>query len=306
MVSEAFIRSLAMFEGCSLEVVAQVAAAAGEEAYPGGGVLFAEGSQGDRLYVVVDGQVEIIKNYGRPDQKLLSVLTAGEVFGEMSLFSVVRRTATAVARPGAVVAWVPSAVFTELFAARPGDGLPMVRWMLFNMGARLEQTSRELASVYSIARIIIASVSDPGGMPAFLGQVCQEISSALGGARPVGLYVYNVFNDEFELGGSAGEAPFMPAFERTDPAVAPVFERSAFIDELRVGGACFAACPMVYADRVTGFVLVACDGGGLPQRMKDLVYSITILVGVAVENLRHLQEERQLQRLRQEKSRYTF
>jgi hypothetical protein len=198
-------------------------------------------------------------------------------------------------------------VFTGLFDSRPADGLPMVRWMLFNMGARLEQTSRELASIYAISRLIISSVADPGGMPVFITQVCREISSALGDARPVALYVYNVFNDDFELSGTAGDAsPFAASFERSDPAIAPVFDRAEFVDELRSGGACFSACPMVYAGRVTGFVLVACDGMGLPQRMKDLVASITILVGVAVENLRHLQEERQLQRFRQEKDRYTF
>ena len=62
-----------------------------------GAVVFHEGDQGDRLYVVIDGKVKL--GHASPDgrENLLSVLGPGEMFGELSLFDPGPRTSTATA-----------------------------------------------------------------------------------------------------------------------------------------------------------------------------------------------------------------
>jgi len=62
-----------------------------------GDVLFHEGDQGDRLYVISDGKIKlgIISVDGR--ENLLAILGPGEMFGELSLFDPGARTATATA-----------------------------------------------------------------------------------------------------------------------------------------------------------------------------------------------------------------
>jgi len=52
-----------------------------------GSLMFREGDKGNDCYIIVDGQVEIIKSIGTPDERLLGVRVAGEAIGEMSLFS---------------------------------------------------------------------------------------------------------------------------------------------------------------------------------------------------------------------------
>jgi serine phosphatase RsbU (regulator of sigma subunit) len=49
--------------------------------------MFREGDRGNDCYIIVEGQVEIIKSLGTPEERLLAVREPGEAIGEMSLFS---------------------------------------------------------------------------------------------------------------------------------------------------------------------------------------------------------------------------
>src|SRR5512137_2903667 len=55
--------------------------------FPHGEVIFQEGCADDKFYVLMDGQVEIIKALGSTEERLLGVREAGTLLGEMSLFS---------------------------------------------------------------------------------------------------------------------------------------------------------------------------------------------------------------------------
>jgi phosphoserine phosphatase RsbU/P len=50
-----------------------------------GQVLFKEGEPGESLYIVLEGQVEVLMGLDTPDQRQLAVFGAGEFVGEMSL-----------------------------------------------------------------------------------------------------------------------------------------------------------------------------------------------------------------------------
>ena len=58
-------------------------------------VLFAEGDQGDRLYVIVEGKIKLGRTSSDGRENLLAVLGPGEMFGELSLFDPGPRTAAA-------------------------------------------------------------------------------------------------------------------------------------------------------------------------------------------------------------------
>ncbi|HEX5055780.1 MAG TPA: cyclic nucleotide-binding domain-containing protein [Gammaproteobacteria bacterium] len=61
--------------------------------FDAGAVIFSERQQGNLMYVVLDGEVEI-----RVNNELLDLVKPGEVFGEMALVDSKRRSATAIAR----------------------------------------------------------------------------------------------------------------------------------------------------------------------------------------------------------------
>jgi serine phosphatase RsbU (regulator of sigma subunit) len=59
-----------------------------------GEILFQEGDTGERMYVVVRGELEILKAPGSDDELILNRIQAGEYIGEMSLVTGAPRTAS--------------------------------------------------------------------------------------------------------------------------------------------------------------------------------------------------------------------
>lgn len=62
-----------------------------------GSILFAEGDEGDHLYVIVEGKIKLGTSSGDGRENLLAILGPGEMFGELSLFDPNPRTSTATA-----------------------------------------------------------------------------------------------------------------------------------------------------------------------------------------------------------------
>ena len=55
--------------------------------FPQGKVLFTEGRSDDKFYILLEGDVEVIKAMGKAEERILGVREAGNLLGEMSLFS---------------------------------------------------------------------------------------------------------------------------------------------------------------------------------------------------------------------------
>ncbi|MBF0284513.1 MAG: cyclic nucleotide-binding domain-containing protein [Magnetococcales bacterium] len=76
-----------------------------------GDILIHEGDPERDLYVLLDGELEVMKE-GMPEP--IAVLKSGAVFGEISFFSRKRRSTSIRARDRAVVLKIPEDYFTEL------------------------------------------------------------------------------------------------------------------------------------------------------------------------------------------------
>jgi CRP/FNR family cyclic AMP-dependent transcriptional regulator len=60
-------------------------------------VIFRENEEGNEMFIIVEGQVEIRKATGPSSSKTLTVLHKGDMFGEMAIIEKMPRSATAVA-----------------------------------------------------------------------------------------------------------------------------------------------------------------------------------------------------------------
>ncbi len=65
-----------------------------EDTYQDGQIIFNEGSFGDWIYIIQSGSVEISKTV-KGEKKVIEILQAGEVFGELGFIGGIKRTATA-------------------------------------------------------------------------------------------------------------------------------------------------------------------------------------------------------------------
>lgn len=90
-----FLQHAYFFQDLPATVIEAIAAVCHPVEHQGGEVVFCEGDQGDRLYIVLTGEVQVWKNHGSPDASLLSEYGPGRLFGEMALVDRLPRSATA-------------------------------------------------------------------------------------------------------------------------------------------------------------------------------------------------------------------
>jgi CRP-like cAMP-binding protein len=75
----------------------RIGKSAKHHSYKKGSVIVREGDHDGRLFIILSGEVEVIKDLGGPSEKSLRVLTSYNYFGEMALIDDYVRTASVVA-----------------------------------------------------------------------------------------------------------------------------------------------------------------------------------------------------------------
>ena len=102
-----------------------------------GELLFREGEHGDCFYVVLTGEVEIVKALATVDERVVGVRGPGEFVGEMSLISQdERRTASVRVRAAADLLTISRSAFDALVQRQPSLAYHMARVL----GARLRES----------------------------------------------------------------------------------------------------------------------------------------------------------------------
>jgi CRP/FNR family transcriptional regulator, cyclic AMP receptor protein len=91
---------------------------------PAGSVVFREGDRGEEMFGVIEGQIEL-----RTTERVIAVLGADDVFGEMALVDSSPRMATAVARTDSVLAVLNKHRFLFLVHETPTFALSVMSAM---------------------------------------------------------------------------------------------------------------------------------------------------------------------------------
>src|SRR5512142_3245393 len=95
------LQEVYFFSGLSQDEIRRIGDVCQEEQYDPGKVIFSEGSRADKFYIILEGTVEVWKDYQAEERDLLAVHTPGHFFGEMALIDDLPRSATVVARDAA-------------------------------------------------------------------------------------------------------------------------------------------------------------------------------------------------------------
>jgi CRP-like cAMP-binding protein len=98
-----------IFRGLTKATLLDVARKTGKETYPSGATVVREGDPGDALCIIVEGSVEV-----RTGGRVVAQMTAGDFFGEISLFDGEPRSATVVAVDDVVLLTLKSSDFEAL------------------------------------------------------------------------------------------------------------------------------------------------------------------------------------------------
>jgi CRP/FNR family cyclic AMP-dependent transcriptional regulator len=91
------LSKISLFSALQPNYLRRIANLGIEEDYPLNAVIFKEGAQGDKMYLILSGAVRISRQVPGMGEEALAVLRAGTHFGEMALIDDFPRSADAVA-----------------------------------------------------------------------------------------------------------------------------------------------------------------------------------------------------------------
>ena len=114
-----------MLAGLSEALRRKLAARSTWVTVPAGEWLFRKGDEGDSLYVVNTGRLEVVIE--EPAPEVARVLTAGSVVGELALLTREPRSASVRARRDSELLKVTSTEFAELLSHEPRFSLALLR-----------------------------------------------------------------------------------------------------------------------------------------------------------------------------------
>jgi len=118
-----------------------------EEAEPGR-VLIEEGSTvGAEMYVILSGEVDVLKRDRTGGEILLATLGRGAFFGEMSLFEEERRSATVRVRTPARVLVITRDALDRIMASTPRAANRLLLIFIQTLSHRLRQANERLAAL---------------------------------------------------------------------------------------------------------------------------------------------------------------
>jgi serine phosphatase RsbU (regulator of sigma subunit) len=108
-------------------------------------LLFKEGDSQGLFYILLDGEVEVIKALGTPDERRLAVRPAGSLLGEMSMFSADgRHTASVRARTPLRLLEMSNADFEALIRREPAFAYELMRTLSGRLAESENLTIKDL------------------------------------------------------------------------------------------------------------------------------------------------------------------
>ena len=137
------VRSAPLFAGLDDEAAKALLDSMTRTRLERGDVLFREGDQGDRLYVIGEGKIKLGRTSKDGRENLLAIQGPGELFGELSLFDPGPRTATASAVAETQLLGLSHEDLTHYLADRPA----VATAMLAALAQRLRRTNDILADL---------------------------------------------------------------------------------------------------------------------------------------------------------------
>ncbi|MFV9673693.1 MAG: cyclic nucleotide-binding domain-containing protein [Acidimicrobiia bacterium] len=253
------LRSVELLSGLDDDAVDRLANTVWTCSFAQGETLFDEGDPGDTAYIVISGEIEILKVSG--DQSVrIAVSGPGVIVGEMSLLTGEPRNATARALVDTELVFIPKAALDTLLesdvrAVRALFDVFISRWR--EQQSRLRQSER-MAQIGVLTAGLAHEMNNPAAAVtrgSTLLPAAIERRAAADGALPSGLE--------------------LPSASAPDRALSPV-DRAEVEDDLE---AVLDRFPVADAWRVTP---VLADAG---YRATDLSGVDTVVAGLVVEAL---------------------
>ena len=145
------LKKVAIFHDLDDEELAQVADVCKEERFVSGEYIFHEGEHGNRLYLIVEGEVRISRDVPGSGEEALAVLKPGALFGEMAVFDRSERSTHAISNGGTTALTITRPDFEMLLDFNRELAYKVLWACVRLLSARLRQTNDSLRSFLAMS-----------------------------------------------------------------------------------------------------------------------------------------------------------
>jgi CRP/FNR family transcriptional regulator, cyclic AMP receptor protein len=114
------------------------------EAFPKNTPIFEEGDKKAFMCIIFKGKVNILKESGN-ENKLITSINSGRIFGEMSVIDGSPRSATAIASEDTILMVLTKQEFNKILDEKPRMGAKILQKIATVMSQRLRETTGVLA-----------------------------------------------------------------------------------------------------------------------------------------------------------------
>jgi CRP/FNR family cyclic AMP-dependent transcriptional regulator len=254
---------------------------------PAGTVLADEGSAGDTMFFIVQGEVRVEKRVETGGTKLLALLSHGDSFGEMALIEGSTRTARAVAHTDTTLFVLGKDGLDRWLRSDPSTTVGFFVELLRVASHRLRLASEEIVLLYDLGHLTAERFEDEAG---FLRAVLHRLIPHLDGDWSGAAYLYNEFNQEVSRVGTEGPRG------ATLPDTLPITQsENGWLDD-----ASFCLALTGKGPTPLGFLVARNETAMTPRERREFGLTLTAaghLLASALQNIKHDIEERLRARL---------
>lgn len=148
------LKRIPLFREFKVTELLNVAMVASHEKFEAGQVIFKENSPGDALFVIVEGQVRVVKTDSLGEEHVLAYLKQGEYFGEISLVDRSPRSASVYAETETELMKIKNTDFKNLIAGNKELERKFYKSFTEVLCERLRITNQNLTFSREIHRMI--------------------------------------------------------------------------------------------------------------------------------------------------------
>jgi CRP-like cAMP-binding protein len=138
------LQGVDIFQGIPDAILEELLETAETHAFEKGDAIFKEGEPGRGMFLVIGGAVELTKAVTRGQGQRLALLDRGQIFGELSLFDDLPRSASATAFVTCSVMFFPAGAFHQLLDQRQRFAPQLMRNLVKKLALRLRDADEEI------------------------------------------------------------------------------------------------------------------------------------------------------------------
>ena len=199
------LRRIYLFAGIAEADLSTLARMAVKKTFPRQATIFWEGKEAQGFYLLISGQIKLIKSSPEGKEYIIRLVSPGETFAEAAVFAEIPYPATAIALEDCHTLFFPKGPFLQHLAASPAlarNMLATLSRLMFHLTKQLEDLSLKEVSA-RLARYILERCQHTHGkvtagldcelpttktqLAAYLGTISETLSRTLSRFKSLGL-----------------------------------------------------------------------------------------------------------------------